>query len=281
MSLPLSWLDVFTDTPLSGNQLAVVDDADGLSDETMLGFARETNLSETTFVQSPSAEGADYRNRIWMVTGELPFAGHPSIGTAAAVALRRGEKEASYVQQTPAGLQPCEVRLHGKRRASASMLQERASFGDELDPDELLLAAGLDPGHVHPELPPQIVSTGVPQIVFPVRGSLAPARPDGAQLAPLLARHGVVTLYVVNLEGEEADARSFFMTMTGAREDPATGSAAGPLMAYAHARLGLDRLVIEQGVVMGRPSRLECSWEGDRPRVGGEVVLVASGSVDL
>ena len=83
---------------------------DGVSDAVMLGFARETRLAETTFVQTPRAAGADYRNRIWTVAEEVPFAGHPSLGTAVAVALRRGEREATYVQETHAGLQEVEVR---------------------------------------------------------------------------------------------------------------------------------------------------------------------------
>ena len=94
---------MFTATPLAGNGLAVVHDADALDDVTMLAFARETRLSETTFVQRAQVAGADYRNRIWYMPGELPFAGHPSLGTAVAVAHRAGELRARYVQQTPAG----------------------------------------------------------------------------------------------------------------------------------------------------------------------------------
>ena len=281
MSRPLSWLDVFTATPLTGNALAVVHDADGVSDEQMLAFARETNLSETTYVQSATEPGADYRNRIWMTTGELPLAGHPSLGTAVAVAMARGETETRYVQQTLSGLQPCDVRVHDERRASCSMLQEPPVFGDEVDPAGPLAAGGLEPDAVHPDLPAQIVNTGVPQLIFPVRGSLAAARPDAAHLAPLLAAHGAVTVYCAAIDGDHADVRSFFMGTQGPVEDPATGSAAGPLMAYVHERLGLERLTIDQGVAMGRASRIECSWEGDRPRVGGDVVLVATGTVEF
>src|SRR5215212_4068486 len=109
MAHALTWLDVFTDRPLTGNGLAVVHDADGVSDDTMLAFARETHLSETPFVQTATQAGADYRIR--MMQGELPFAGHPSLGTAVAVARARGERSASYTQQTGAGLQPVEVEL--------------------------------------------------------------------------------------------------------------------------------------------------------------------------
>lgn len=89
-SHPLTWLEVFTDTPLAGNGLAVVHGADGVPDATMQAFARETKLSETTFVQGAAEAG--YRNRIWTVTDEVPFAGHPSPGTAVAVALERGTR---------------------------------------------------------------------------------------------------------------------------------------------------------------------------------------------
>src|ERR671914_1960986 len=103
---PYTLLDVFTDTPLAGNGLAVVHDADGVPDEVMLAFARETRLVETTFVQAATVPGADYRNRIWTVGEEVPFAGHPSLGTAVAVALARGALEVGYRQQAIAGVPP-------------------------------------------------------------------------------------------------------------------------------------------------------------------------------
>ncbi len=276
----LTWLDVFTRTPLTGNQLAVVHDADGLDDATMLAFARETRLSETTFVQS-SAE-ADYRCRIWMTRGELAFAGHPSLGTAVAVALARGERTAAYVQQTPAGLQPIDVELLDERTARTSMLQEPATFGAELDPATVLRAAGVDPALADPGLPAQVVGTGVPQVIAPVvAAGLSAPRPDFPALEALLSEHGAVTLYLAAAEGEAARARSLYLEPDGVSEDPATGSAAGPLMAYLHERRGIERLRVEQGVEMGRPSTLECAVEGDRVRVGGEAVVVARGAVAL
>src|SRR3954468_3854291 len=144
MPRAVTWLDVFTARPLTGNGLAVVHDADGIDDDTMLAFARETRLSETTFVQSATEAGADYRNRIWMTVGELAFAGHPSLGTAVAVARARGEREARYVQQTPAGLQSIDVRIDGDR-ARASMLQKQAVDGPEVAPEEALPPLGLTP----------------------------------------------------------------------------------------------------------------------------------------
>ena len=167
MAHRISWLDVFAERALAGNGLAVVDDADDVSDETMLALAQETRLSETTFVQSTEAEGADYRNRIWDPHEELPFAGHPSLGTAVAVARWRGLDEAGFVQETRAGLQPIEVRQeNGSWRAS--MLQNEAEFGPELDRDAVMSAVGLRAEDAHPELAPQVVSTGLPHVMAPV-----------------------------------------------------------------------------------------------------------------
>ena len=258
----------------------MVHDADGVGDDTMLAFARETRLSETTFVQSSSE--ADYRCRIWMTRGELPFAGHPSLGTAVAVALARGDATAAYVQQTPAGLQPIDVAVLDDRTARASMLQEPATFGPELDPERVLRAAGVDAELADPDLPAQVVGTGVGQIVAPVRReALHEVRPDFAALEALLGEHEAITLYLAAVDGEAARARSFYLEPAGVSEDPATGSAAAPLMAYLHERRGLDALRVEQGVEMGRRSVLECSVEGDRVRVGGEAVVVARGTVRL
>jgi trans-2,3-dihydro-3-hydroxyanthranilate isomerase len=278
----LTWLDVFCDGPLRGNQLAVVHDADDLDEATMLAFTRETKLSESTFVQAASREGADYRNRIFDPRQELRFAGHPSLGTAVAVARAAGETDTTYVQETIAGLQPIDVRREGDR-AEVSMLLEPASFGRELDPGEVLATAGLGPDHADPDLPVQVVSTGVPQVIAPVREeALAHARPDYSAIQPLLDDHEAVVLYLAAYDpaGGRAHARAFGHT-ADMGEDPATGSAAGPLMAYLHARAGIERLAIDQGLEMGRPSLLECSVEDDRVRVGGGAAIVIEGTVLL
>ncbi|MEA2157247.1 MAG: trans-2,3-dihydro-3-hydroxyanthranilate isomerase [Solirubrobacteraceae bacterium] len=284
MRRPLTWLDVFTSTPLAGNQLAVVHEADGLDDATMLAFAREMGLSETTFVQRAGRPGADYRNRIFTTSGELPFAGHPSLGTAVAVAHARGERRARFVQETVAGLQPIEVELDGDR-ATAAMLQEPPSFGPEPPPADVFAAAGLDAADSHPRLPPQVVSTGVPHLLAPVReaGALGRVVPSRAALQALLEPLGATVLYLVDVDSASgtARARGFFLDPIGFTEDPATGSAAGPLLAYLHERAGAVELVIEQGIEMGRPSRIECRWEDDRPRVSGGVVVIAEGHVSL
>ncbi len=259
----------------------MVGDADAVDEATMLRFARETRLSETTFVQTATAEGADYRNRIWTTVAEMPFAGHPSLGTAVAVARAQGLGEARYRQQTPAGVQPVDVRGDADRWR-ASMLQEPARFGPELDPAAVLGAVGLGPEAAVDELPAQVVSTGVPHVIAPVRaGALADVRPSPDRLRAVLEPHDAIVLLLAVIHRESADSRGFFFGADGVVEDPATGSAAGPLMALVHARLGVERLTVDQGVAMGRPSRLECAVEGDRVRVGGDVVVVADGTVRL
>ncbi|HEV2812633.1 MAG TPA: PhzF family phenazine biosynthesis protein, partial [Solirubrobacteraceae bacterium] len=205
---------------MTGNQLAVVHDADGIDDETMQAFARETRQSETTFVQS-SDSGADYRCRIWMTRHELPFAGHPSLGTAVAVALARGDTKASYVQETRAGLQPIDVEVVDERRARTSMLQEPATFGPELAPEEVLRAAGVDAAHAHPELPVQVVHTGVPQILAPVRPeALRDLRPDFPLLEALIVEHDAATLYLAAIDGDRVRARSLYVDPQAVSEDP-------------------------------------------------------------
>lgn len=246
-------------------------------------FARETKLSETSFVQSPTREGASYRHRIWMVTREIPFAGHPSLGTAVAVALARGESRATYVQETQAGLQPVDVEVDGPL-AHASMLQEPPVFGPELDAGEVLATVGLDAAEADPDLPAQVVSTGARQVIAPVRDAavLARLRPDHAAIERLLARHDALVVYVAAVDPTGATptrARAFADAETG--EDPATGSAAGPLMAHAARCAGAVRLEIVQGVEMGRASLLRAAIEGDRVRVGGDAVVVVDGTAHL
>jgi trans-2,3-dihydro-3-hydroxyanthranilate isomerase len=259
-----------------------VHDADGLDEEIMLGFARETGLSETCFVQTPSVEGADYRNRIWTIAAEVPFAGHPSLGVAAAIARRREEREACYVQQTGAGLQPVDVSMNGER-GFASVLQEPAVFGPELDPATVMAAVGLAAEEADSDRPSQLVTTGLDTLIAPIAeaGALARAVPDFDRIDALAEAHDFnLYLVAVDPQAERARARMFTRLVAGG-EDPATGSAAGPLCVYLAHREGLSRIEVTQGVEMGRPSRLVAELEGDRVRVGGDVVAVIDGEVLL
>lgn len=280
--LPYTLLDVFTNVPFQGNPLAVVHDADEITDDVMLQFARETRLSETCFVQTATERDADYRNRIWTVAREVPFAGHPSLGVAVAVARARGDGDITYVQQTGVGLQPIDVRLDGTH-AHASVLQEPAVFGEEAAAHHVMAAVGLLPRDADSALPPQFVTTGLDTLIAPVRTreALAPAVPD-FDLIDGLSDLPDFNLYLVWLDrpAKRAMARMFNKTIPG-NEDPATGSAAGPLCAYLAERENWSRVEITQGVEMGRPSHLVAELEGDRVRVGGDVVVVIEGTVAL
>jgi trans-2,3-dihydro-3-hydroxyanthranilate isomerase len=259
----------------------VVHDADGVTDDVMLAFARETKLMETTFVQTAPDSTADYRNRIWTVAEEVPFAGHPSLGTAVAVALARGDEDVVYHQQTLAGIQEVTVSRAGDS-ARASVLQELAEMGPEYDGAAAMAAVALDPGDAHPSLPPQRVSTGLPALIVPVadRAALERARPDVPAIVALGA--GVVNFYLCHVEPDAGTARArSFPSLDVEGEDPATGSAAGPLLLYMHDRLGLERLDIAQGVEMGRPSRLLAEIEDGRVRVGGDVIVLVTGTLRL
>jgi len=190
----------------------------------------------------------------------------------------------SYVQQTHAGLQPIDVRLDGDA-ARASMLQEPPVFGEEPPTGAVMSTAGLQEVDAHPDFPPQVVSTGEPQLMAPVRDREALERvtvayePLRALLEPLQAF--VLYLVAVDPDTGTAHARSFFAGVGDVIEDPGTGAAAGPLLAYLNDRVGTQTLTIRQGDEIGRPSRLDCSWAGDRPRVAGDVVVVADGHVAL
>jgi trans-2,3-dihydro-3-hydroxyanthranilate isomerase len=280
----LTWLDVFTSTPLAGNGLAVIHDADGVAEATMLAVARETAQSETTFVQSATADGADYRNRIFTMVEEIPFAGHPSLGTAVAVAHAAGVSEAQYLQQTTAGLQPLQVELTGDV-ARASMLQQAATFGAEVETGPVLGALGLGPADAHPELPVQSVSTGLSHLMVPLRDAVAlkRVRPSLSRVEAISAQQQIMALYafVPGEDGDAAQARGFFAERDHVVEDPATGSAAGPLCAYLHRHAGATAVTVAQGVDMGRAARIETAIEGDQIRVGGDCVIVLEGQIRL
>jgi trans-2,3-dihydro-3-hydroxyanthranilate isomerase len=282
---PIAFLDVFAERALEGNGLAVVDDAGGVSDEVMLAFARETRLSETTFVQPAATEGADYRNRIWTPGMEMPFAGHPSLGTAVAVARWQGLTETSFTQQTHAGLQPIDVKREegeGPERWRASMLQAPLELGPELDREEAMRAVGLEPGDAHPELPPQVASTGARHLMAPLANeeALGRAAPDYAAIDALMSPHGAMVLYLAWWDPDSGRARARgFAADIG--EDPATGSAVGPLLGYLNERAAEAAIEVSQGVEMGRPSVLHAEMEGELVRVSGSVVPTISGEVEL
>jgi trans-2,3-dihydro-3-hydroxyanthranilate isomerase len=284
VQVPFRLVDVFADRPLSGNQLCVVPSpVEGLTEQTMQAVACEIGFSETTFVQDAGADR--YFMRIFTPTLELPFAGHPTLGTAYVLA-NEGRIDSSAVQVVAGGEFPVTVDLS---EGFARMQQLPPRFGPVLtDRSAVAEAVGLDAADLHSDLQPQVVSTGLPHLVVAVSGSEAvvAARPDESGLLALLDQTGAGGYYVFALEGDRAKAR-MFAAGVGVDEDPATGSAAGPLGAYLADRgaLASGRLTISQGAEIGRPSTLVVEVERDGPTwritVGGGVFVVGRGWFEL
>ncbi len=221
-------VDVFTTRPLWGNSLAVFPDGRGLSTARMQALAREMNLAETAFVLPPTVSAADARVRIFTVETELPFAGHPTLGTAYVLAFQRPAKTEIRLQ-TRAGVIPVRI---DRRRSGAylEMRQKDPIFGPTVDRAPLARVLGLRPADFDLRARPRVVSTGLPFLIVPLREAAALDRlaPDFARLLPLLRSLQVDMAYYLVTGADDLEARMF----TPAFEDPGTGSAAGCSAAY-------------------------------------------------
>ena len=297
-------VDVFTDKPFGGNPLAVFPDAEGLTTEEMQSIAREMNLSETTFVLPSQTPGADFRVRIFTPATELPFAGHPVVGTHWVMAhlgrVRLQEPLTQVRFELGVGVLPAELHVAAGRVQRVVMTQARPTFHAVLE-DVRDLAAGLGlPAEAitRAGLPVQVVSTGLPQMMVPLRSLADVRRLDAAKLdmaALNRACQAVNTkdVLVFTFETELPDSTvhvRMFAPLHGVPEDPATGSANGALGAYLvhHRAVPLTgrtvHIVSEQGIELSRPSKLylEVDIEGGEPvtvRVGGQVVPIVEGTV--
>ncbi len=288
--LPFQLLDVFAELPLEGNLHAVVLDADGVTDARMALLARRLRLSETSFVQRPTpaaaTAGATYRHRIWTVAGEIPFAGHPSIGTAVSMAIALGRTTSEFVQETPAGLQVLTVALAADGRGGrASLRQGPLGLGAVVDAGPILEAFGLTSADAHDDLPAQLVSTGLLSLILPLRDVAALGRvrmdPDAARaaLAPIAIPDRLNCYFVAPLNSGTWRARSLALDIVG-WEDPATGSAAGPFGAWLALQGGPSHMTVLQGVEMGDPSRIDVDVS-DGIVISGQVLIRGSGTIDL
>ncbi len=284
-------LDVFTTTRFQGNPLAVITDGDGLSNDQMLAIAREMNLSETVFVQKPTDDRALARLRIFTTKEELKLAGHPVIGTWFLLAelgvVPAQEGGVHILQQTGAGVLPVEIRFKDGRPLRVTMTQKEAAFKPaKLQKNKLAAALGLSPKDFDPKLEPEFVSTGIYNLMVPLRSraGLARIQMNMIELARLLGKQGALA-YCFTLGGSHlAYARG--MMPWELYEDAATGSAAGSLGAYLvkHGKLGAAQtLSVLQGVEMGRPSQIEVevtrSGKKLTPRVSGAAVKVFEGVI--
>jgi trans-2,3-dihydro-3-hydroxyanthranilate isomerase len=296
-------LDVFTRQPLSGNPLAVFPDARGLETPTMQALAREMNLSETTFV-TPS-EQATRRVRFFTPAAEIPLAGHPTIGTwwlLAELGQLESPKggEVAVAQETGGGVLPVHLSIEGGRPRRVTMTQRQPEFGAVV-PDRKTLAEALggDPGMLT-DLPPQLVSTALPQLMVPVRSradlEALPSGGTGGELASYLQILGTqcAMCFALDADAPGTTARCrMFAPGLGVPEDPATGSAAGALGAYlvrhglVSAKDGEANLVFDQGIEISRPSRMFVTVTTTpaggitEVRVGGEAVTIIVGEVTL
>ena len=269
--------DVFTDVALAGNQLAVFTDARDLDPATMQTLARETNLSETVFVLPPSSDAADVRIRIFTPANELPFAGHPTLG--AAFVLGGPLSKIVIRIETASGIVPVELTRDGARIVFGQMEQPIPTWSAEANAEAIFAAVGVEgsglpverydlgPGHVYIELgSPEQVAALRPDLI-----ALERATSDGVNC-------------FAHVEGPRWKTR-MFAPGHGVGEDPATGSAAGPLAIHLarHGRIAFgEQIEIAQGAELRRPSTLYAEAHGDGDRidrvlVGGSAVVVARG----
>jgi trans-2,3-dihydro-3-hydroxyanthranilate isomerase len=285
-------VDVFSARPLEGNPLAVFLDGRGLGDGEMQALARETNLSETTFIlpRDPAIERErGVRVRIFTVEGEMPFAGHPTLGTAFVLRGASGAKEIAL--DLDVGRIPVRFEDSPGEPPFGEMTQVDPVFGARHEPAAVARAAGLRPEDLDPSLPVQTVSTGVPFAMVPLRSleAMRRLRPDPARLAEFLERERGMSFYFVTRETVDPAACLHARMLFHGGEDPATGSAAGCAAAWMVA-CGVarpdERVLVEQGLEMRRPSRIwvRASRDGERVvsvRVGGNAVEVMRGEVVL
>ncbi len=283
-------VDVFTDRVFGGNPLAVFPEPGELGEEAHLQIAREMNLSETTFVYPPENPEADFRIRIFTPGKEIPFAGHPTLGTAH-ILWEMGKIASandSMILEMGAGL----VKV-SKRQQTLFMEQPLPSFGATVDAvDQVAAALSIDPDQIDPRFPLQIVSTGFPAL-YVLLMNLDALRRVELNLTVLREVLGDVDMIYV-FTGETLESRSTvhsraFAPFIGIPEDPATGSAAGALGAYlVHHKVieNLDpsAIIVEQGFEMNRPSHILVSVEEADGKirsiqVGGQAITVLEGNL--
>lgn len=302
-------LDVFTQEPFAGNALAVFPEAEGLSDEQMMKIAREMNLSETVFVLPARDENTLRRLRIFTPAREIPFAGHPIVGTWNALAREGvvplpdgGSGWTTIKHEIGIGVLPVDIQFAAGSPSQVVMTQGQFEIVGEVDDGneqaEIARALGLGREDLDEGLPIQIISTGLSFLAVPVRSisDLGRCKVNAGLLAEIYVRCGGTGCLVFSRETlETGDSRAharMFAPADNIPEDPATGSACGALGGYLvhHGVSGVEpeegryRFVIEQGDFIHRPSRINLNVKGEagaieEVRVGGPSVVVARGEV--
>jgi len=300
-SLKFYQADVFTAQPFGGNPVAVFPDANGLTDDQLQKIAREMNLSETVFVFPPSDPAAVVRLRIFTPTQEIPFAGHPVVGALYVLAhigaVAAPEAVTRVLYECNIGLFPVELHARDGQVSRVVMTQPRPQFVATVDhTEDLYKVAGSlgisKPVIVETKWPLEVVSTGLPVLIVPVRTLTAvrsiEANDDAiVDLCGRLGTNGIMVFTTVTVEPFATVHARMFAPSIGISEDPATGSAGGALGAYLvhHGVVEvapMTELIIEQGYEIERPSSILVQVESDDDmiqsvKVGGQCVMVAEG----
>ena len=288
-------VDVFTGTPLSGNPLAVFVDAGGLDEAYMQKIAREMNLSETTFVVPSSDREADFEARIFTPSKELPFAGHPVIGTAHV--LREIGKVSSDQKIIHLKLRIGTIPVYVEEDERLFMEHPQAKFLQIVTSVDLVAESlGLPSSAIDPRWPCQIVSTGIPALFVPIKTlvSMQQIKINSAKLLEIFTPFGTDMIYVFTTETLDSSSTlhsRLFAPFIGVPEDPATGSASGAVGAYLAKycvieKETFDSIKIEQGYEMKRPASIyvQVKQEGTTIksiRVGGESVTIIQGQLKI
>lgn len=288
--------DVFTDTRFGGNQLAVLPEASGLSDRQMQQIAREFNFPESTFVFPPEA-GHTRKVRIFTPATEMPFAGHPNVGTAFVLAtageLGPIEESITISFEEKAGLVPISIQKQDGRIRCELKAPQRLSIGKSFSAEMLAAAVSLDPGDIVTRThPPQVASVGLPFVIAELkdRDALKRTRAHVPGLEAIQAQGVMPDIHLYIHSGDEFDIRArMFAPFDGVPEDPATGSAncalAELLTTHKPEPDGRFQWRIAQGVELGRPSTLAARTEKRNGEVvgtwiGGDCVLVSEGWIE-
>ena len=295
--------DVFTGQPFGGNPVAVFPDAHGLTDDQLQQIAREMNLSETVFVLPPTDQAAVVRLRIFTPTQEIPFAGHPVLGTFFVLAelgiIPVKEPVVRFMQECNIGLFPVELHADDGQVEWVMMTQPKPEFLGPVDEMEDIYkiagALGL-PKYMIADMkwPIEVVSTGLPVLIVPVRALTAvrSIQPDASAIVDVCSRfgaNGIMAFTTVTVEPSATVHARMFAPSIGILEDPATGSASGALGAYLVQNGVVDiapttEIIVEQGYEIERPAQILVRVESDDDiiqavKVGGQCVMVVEGTL--
>lgn len=282
MKVAFKQVDVFTSTAFKGNPLAVIMDAQGLSDARLAAIARWTNLSETTFVLPPQDSAADYRVRIFTVEGELPFAGHPTLGTAHALL------EAGWPLKTPGKIvQECGVGLVDVKISDDGALAFAAPAATLTSFSDALMSSALNSEAFDLNQSPTIVDMGIRWLLIPMNSAQAvlDVQPSAADLQRLQQHADVNGTMIFGAlpagENEQYEVRALLVENGSLTEDPVTGSANACLARYFAAQGQTHNYRARQGSAIQREGRIQVSFSDDAIWIGGQTVTVIDGTIQL